>query len=65
MQLPITFTIICVFKINGTQRSSLNIWVSEAKSSFSDFLQLNPNYERYKEDFTRRVIVLEIAALGT
>ena len=32
---------------------------------FSDFFKIKPNYEHYKEDSTRCVIVHEIAALGT
>ena len=54
--------------IFGTQTSSLNTWLSEAKSLLFRYLPnkiKNENNEQYKEDSTRRVIVHEVAALGT
>ena len=57
-------TLIWVLIIFGTQRSSLNTFIRQ-NLYFSDFFQIKPNYEHYKEDSTRCVIVHEIAALGT
>ena len=66
MYLPITSLLYESFYmiIFGTQRSSLNTFIRQ-NLYFSDFFQIKPNYEHYKEDSTRCIIVHEIAALET
>ena len=60
-----------IFVTGGLKKSEkLNIWISKEiwvifQGNFSDFFQVKPNYEHYKEDFTKRLIVHEISASGT
>ena len=58
-------TIIKVLIIFGTQTSSLNTWVSEAKSLFFRFFSSKTKFEHCKEYCTRCYIVHQIVELIT